>query len=163
MHCEAVEAVITLPRTTGDIGELLNKGSKQEKENSREMLQTILSCIRFLARQALALRGSNSDADSNFLQLLSLRAQDQPQLTKWLGRHTNKYISHECQNEMLEIMAYHVQRKIIHLVSESPFISLMVDETTDISNNQQLTIVLRRTDVNFDVYEDFLGMYQIKK
>ena len=82
MHCEAVEAVITLPRTTGDIGELLNKGSKQGKENSREMLQTILSCIRFLARQGLALRGSNSDADSNFLQLLSLRAQDQPQLTK---------------------------------------------------------------------------------
>ena len=59
-------------------------------------------------------------------------------------------------------MAHHVQRKIIHLVSESPFISLMVDGTTDISNNQQLTIVLWRTDVNFDVYEDFLGIYQIK-
>ena len=59
-------------------------------------------------------------------------------------------------------MAHDVQRKIIHFISESPFVSLMVDETTDISNNQQLTIVLRRTDVNFAVYEDFLGMYQIK-
>ena len=82
IHCEAIEAVVTLPKTTGDIGELLNKSSRQEKETAREMLQIILSCIRFLARQGLALRGSSSNADSNFLQLLSLRAEDRPQLIK---------------------------------------------------------------------------------
>ena len=65
---------------------------------------------------------------------------------------------------MLQIMAHHVQRKIIHTISESPFLPLisMVDETKGISNNQQLTIVLRTTDANFNVFEDFLGMYEIK-
>ena len=33
-HREAVEAVITLPKTTGNVGELLNKTHKAEKENS---------------------------------------------------------------------------------------------------------------------------------
>jgi len=40
-HCEAVESVITLPRTTRDIGELMSSSHKQDKESAREMLQII--------------------------------------------------------------------------------------------------------------------------
>ena len=51
MHRESADAVVTLPATTGDVSELLNSCHKQEKEVARDMLQIILSSLRFLARQ----------------------------------------------------------------------------------------------------------------
>ena len=71
--------------------------------------------------------------------------------------------SHGCQNEMLEIMAVAtVQRRILSKITESPFIALMVDETTNISNKEQLVFVIRRTDADLNLYEDFLGMHEMK-
>ena len=115
-----------------------------------------------MARQGLALRGNNSDAESNLLQLLKLRTEDCPQLCTWLQRERLKYTSHECQNEMLEIMVCTVQRKILSRIIESSFLALMVDETTDVSNKEQLTFVIRRTDADLNVFEEFLGMQELK-
>ena len=56
-HCEAVEEVVTLPKTTENVGETLSRAHKLEKEQARDMLAKILSSVRFLARQGLALRG----------------------------------------------------------------------------------------------------------
>ena len=160
-HCEAVEAMITLPKTTSDVGELLSKAHKEEKELARDMLRSILSSVRYLARQGLALRGDD-DAESNLIQLLQLRAEDNPQLVLWLQRSSRKYTSHENQNEMLEIMAHHVLRKILGCMQQSPFLAIMLDETTDASNKEQLTVVMRWIDENFDVFEEFLGMYNLQ-
>ena len=54
-HGEAVEVVVTLPKTTKDVGELLSTAHKAQKEQARDMLQLILSSICFLARQGLPL------------------------------------------------------------------------------------------------------------
>ena len=159
-HQEAVEVVITLPQTTSNVGELLSKAHKQEREFARNMLGLILSSVKYLARQGLALRGSD-DAESNLIQLLRLRAEDNPQLLRWLDRSSKKYTSHENQNEMLEIMAHHILRKILSKIHDSPFYAIMVDETTDVSNKEQLTLVIRRIDENLEVFEEFLGMYTL--
>ena len=37
----------------------------------------------------------------------------------------------------------------------------MIDETTDISNREQVTIVIRRVDEDLEVYEEFIGLYQV--
>lgn len=148
-HREAIEAVITLPKTTPDVGELLSKAHREEKV-----------AARYLARQGLALRG-DADAESNLIQLLRLRADDKPQVMKWLERSSRKYTSHENQNEMLEIMAHQILRKLLGLIQKSPFLAIMVDETTDVSNKEQLTLVIRRIDENLDVFEEFLGMYSL--
>eukprot|EP00731_Ephydatia_muelleri_P024881 Em0016g1152a len=47
-HIEAVEAVITLPKQTKDVGAQLSIAHKAEKEEARDMLQIILSSVRFL-------------------------------------------------------------------------------------------------------------------
>ena len=152
--------MITLPKTTGNVGELLSKAHKEERQVARDMLLLILSSVKYLARQGLALRGGD-EAESNLIQLLRLRAEDNPQLNKWLDRCAKKYTSHENQNEMLEIMAHHTLRKILCKIQESPVCAIMVDETTDVSNKEQLTLVIRRVDERFDVYEEFLGMYNL--
>ena len=58
-------------------------------------------------------------------------------------------------------MGRSVLNSILSFIHESTYVSIMVDETTDISNKEQLTLVMRRVDHKLDVYEEFLGMYQI--
>ena len=50
-HWEAVEEVVTLPKTTHDVVETLSRAQKLEKKQARHMLAKILSSVRFLARQ----------------------------------------------------------------------------------------------------------------
>jgi len=53
-------------------------------------------------------------------------------------------------------MGHSVLNSILSFIHESTYVSIMVDETTDISNKEQLTLVMRRVDHKLDVYEEFL-------
>ena len=65
------------------------------------MLAKILSSVRFLARQGLALRGDENDTDSSLIQLLKMQGQDNPDILKWLPRRQSKHTDHGNQNGML--------------------------------------------------------------
>ena len=75
-HREAVEVTTTFPATTRDVGEQLSHQHQKEKETNRRMLLKVVSCIRYLARQGLALRGDGDEQDENFMQLLKLKGED---------------------------------------------------------------------------------------
>ena len=96
-HREAVEAMITLPATTRDIGEQLSQQHSKEKQVNRKMLLKIVSSLRYLARQGLAIRGDGSEKDSNLAQLLRLKGEDDSLMLDWLERRNNKYTSPEIQ------------------------------------------------------------------
>lgn len=69
-HQHAVMCVVKIPATTVDVGELLNDTHAEGKSVARQSLLKILSNIRFLARQALPLRGDGTgEPNSNFNQL----------------------------------------------------------------------------------------------
>ncbi|XP_062518325.1 uncharacterized protein LOC134193513 [Corticium candelabrum] len=57
VHRKVVEKTISLPKTTEDVGELLSRLHKQDKCERRQCFLKIVSCVRFLARQGLPLRG----------------------------------------------------------------------------------------------------------
>ena len=99
------EAILTFKGNMADIGELLSTEHQREKSENRAFFRIILQNIRFLARQGLPLRGHEDETDSNFIQLLNLRAIDTPGLGDWMKKKTNKYTSHDIQNEVLHIMA----------------------------------------------------------
>ena len=160
-HIEAVEAVITLPKQTKDVGAQLSIAHKAEKEEARDMLQIILSSVRFLARQGLALRGDGSDVSSNLTQLLHVRAKGNPKMLQWITKKACKHMHHDNQNEMLELMAHQVLRRILDDTHTSPFLAVMVDETRDQSNKEQLTLVLRWVSDDFTVSEEFVGLYNL--
>lgn len=65
------------------------------------------------------------------------------------------------QNEILKTMALQVLRKVVDSISLSPFLSLMVDETTDISNKEQLVVCIRWVDKSLQPHEEFIGLYHI--
>ena len=72
-HHKAVDVMIIIPATTRDIGEQLSLIHCQEKATNRRMFLKILSAIRYLARQGLALRGDSDEQNGNFLQLLKIQ------------------------------------------------------------------------------------------
>ena len=144
-HIEAVEAVITLPKQTKDVGAQLSIAHKAEKEEVRDMLQIILSSVCFLARQGLALRGDGSDMSSNLTQLLHVRAEGNPKMLQWIIKKAR--LANICimiiKMRCYRAYAHQVLRRILDDTHTSPFLAVMVDETRDQSNKEQLTLVLR--------------------
>ncbi len=90
-----------------------------------------------------------------------MRSEDNPTLANWLKKNSNTFTSPENQNEMLQIMSHHILRNVLHDIHSSPFLTIMVDETTDKSNKEQLTLIIRCVDQNFDVFEEFMGLYSL--
>ena len=134
-----------ISKTSKVVDEMLCTLLVKEKADNRKTMLTIISTIRFLARQGLPLRGSYVSSDgcevsSNFLQLLDLRKEDILVLNTWLQRSQDRFTSPSIQNELLVIMANMILRKITRSISGNLF-SIMVDETTDISNTEQHVFV----------------------
>ena len=114
-----------------------------------------------MAWQALPLRGHYDDSDGNLYQLLKLQGED-AELIEWLQRRVNKYTSPEIQNDLSKVMVMQVMRKISEKLHKSPFVTIMVDETTDITNKEQVTVITRRIDEDLVVHEElFLGLYTV--
>ena len=58
-------------------------------------------------------------------------------------------------------MAMEVLHNISTSLQNSPFIWLMMDETTDISNHEYRAIVLHHVTDKMEVLEELIGMYQV--
>ena len=160
-HKEALERTVKLPMHTEDIGETLSSAHSDKKALSRKCLLKMLSNVRLLARQALPLRGSKDGEQSNFQQPYYLRGEDNPFLRDWLTRKGDRYIHGEIQNEMMKIMALKVLREIPSDIRNAEFFSILVDETTDVSNKTQLVLCIRWVDDDLNVFEDFIGLYKL--
>ena len=161
-HREAVEALTVLPKQVSDIGEVLDKQHMEEKAVNRRILLKILQSVKFLARQGLPLRhNSMGEIDSNFMQLLLLQSSDTSEIVTWLKKKTNKYISHDVQNEYLQIMALRIIRELSSNIREAGCYTIMADECTDISNKEQFTICIRWVDEGLEDHEDFIGLYEV--
>jgi len=160
-HNEAAEVVITLPATTGDVGEHLSTKHLREKQQNSNVLMKLLCSVRFLARQGLALRGDGSEEDGNYLQLLQLLASHDPLISEWLQKKSYRYTSHKIQYHFLELMAKDILGNISSCLQQSTFATLMIDETTDMSNVSQAVVMLRYVTDLFHVHEDFIGLYKV--
>ena len=138
---------------------MLDKQVATEKQANRQYLLKVLSTVRFLARRGLALCGSGDESDSNLHQLLLLQGEDFPSMTKYMERKQLKYISHDVQNEYLSIMAQQVLREIASTIRSAVFYCIMVDETTDSANQEQVVLVFRYVDEDLVAHEEFVGLY----
>ena len=122
--------------------------------------------MRYLARQGIALRGDGDESNSNFMQLLRLRHNEDLRIKDWIDRKTDKYVSHEIQNEVLKVMAFSHLRKIADDIASSTYFSIMCDECTDSSNREQLSVCIRWVNSELDhkillVYAKWIAFVQV--
>ena len=99
-----------------------------------------------ILRQGLALRG-HEDSEGNLLQLLLLRCEDSLGLKQWVAAKIDIFLQRV--NELIALMAHHVLREILPDVQEAHVFTIIVDETTGISNAEQLCLSVRWVDNAF--------------
>ena len=148
---------------------MLSLSHETQMATNRDYLRKVLENIIFLARQGLPFRGnwasaeggSGSEADSNFHQLLLLRAKDDPGILDIMKRKTHKYTDHNIHNELLQIMTLNHLRRIAAMITEAGYFALEADEVTDASNLEQVIVCLRWVDAQFEPHEDFIGLHHV--
>ena len=155
--------MVTLPKTTGDIGELLSSAHAKEKASNQKNLMTVAQCLRFMTRQGLAIRGDGDEMDSNFHQLLILKGFDDVTIHALLAKKQDKYTSPQIQNELLQTMALSIIRDIALSIREAKYFTIMADEVTDASNREQVVVCFRWVDSDFEPHEDFVGLHKVDK
>ena len=116
----------------------------------------------FSSKAALPLRGDRNEVDSNFIQLLLLSSNDDKQIKEWVQKKIDKYTSPVIQNELIKIMALKAAETISENLQATPFYTIMADKTTDCSNKEQFVVCFHWVDSDFEVYEDFVGLRDVK-
>jgi hypothetical protein len=160
-HLHCVTALASHKRGYS-ISTAILKGHDEQQAVNRQCLLKIISCIKFLARQGLALRG-NEEMEGNFYQLLLLRSNDVPDLFNWLQR-SKAFIHKDIQNEFIQLFCRELQHDIVMKVkSNSGKYGLLVDETADLSNVEQVSFSVRTVDQNYEVDEYLLGLASTAK
>ena len=159
-HKESVSRWCAYCRGVNVANELSTLHSENQKI-SQSMLFKILSTVRYLCRQGLALRGHTSES-GNLQLLLDLRCEDDPQLRTWLERKKS-FVSHDIQNEYMKLMAHQVSREILSKIRAATYYSIIADEVTDQTRQHQLGISLRWVDEQFLVHEDFFALCHLGK
>lgn len=94
---------------------------------------------------------------------LELRLADSPELKSWLQRTEYKWLSHDVINEILALISQEVQRKLVILIQDAKYYSVIVDETSDISVTEQVSVCFQLVDSDLLVHELFTGFYETTK
>jgi len=145
----------------------LDLKDSMEVELDRQRLIPIVETIIMCGRQELALRGSNDSGDvgfgcpepeendGNFRSLLRMRYNCGD---KNLIHHVQNlaknatYFSPDIQNELIETCGTLIQQKIVEDVKTAKYFSVLLDETTDISTKEQVSLCLRYVSKQEHIY-----------
>ncbi|KAK4873347.1 hypothetical protein RN001_015376 [Aquatica leii] len=161
-----------------DIRNVIDSGRRKQVEENREKLFSIVETIKFCGRQELALRGTNDSGpvsvtdeepvtnDGNFRAILRMRMKCGD--TKLLKHCENialnaTYMSAKVQNDLISIRGEIIQKEIVKCLNEAKVFSVLVDETSDISGHEQLSLCVRYTKKVETCYvvKDFLGFVKV--
>ncbi len=135
----------------------LDKSRAHQIEINRQKLASIMKTIVFCGKQNLALRGHRDnitdleqDADDttnhgNFLALLRFRVEAGDSILREhisTASRNATYTSSNTQNEIINLLSDQVRGVVISKVQKAKWFCVIADEVTDISNKEQLSLVL---------------------
>lgn len=125
-----------------NVSAILSTEKARQMKESSSCLMKIITSLRYLAMQGIPIRG-HTDETSNLMNLLHLRSEDSNELKRWLNQGSYKWISHDIQNEIVNLMAHAVLRKVLDDVKKAVYFSIIADETTDINTKEQFSFCVR--------------------
>lgn len=166
-----------LRRSSGgnSVDKVLYKSSELNIQRNRQRLTPIIKTILFCGRMGLPLRGHKdygpldlnspiNRSDGNFRNILKLRAESGD---KALIDHLNScgsnatYLSWDIQNQILQICNELIVQKIVDEINDAKAFVILADETTDVSNKEQLTLCARYLNGKYQICEKFLQFVEI--
>ena len=153
--------------------EEVQRHNEQVRQN-RKTLKAISEAVLFLSKQELAFRVHDESNDSlnkgNYRELLECFAKLDSVFERLLHRelpegervHSGVFtgVSSEIQNDLIECIDSVIQDQIDKETENCRFLSIQVDETTDVSTKEQLSVIIR-LDRGGEIYERFLKLFDV--
>ena len=99
---------------------MIDENEKKRSVLNRHIFLSILETLQYLARQGLAVWGDDDD-EPNFNQLMRMQSKKSPELTDWLSKKTERYTSHDVQNEIINLMSNQIMRNLLEPVCSYTF------------------------------------------
>ena len=150
-----------------DIEAKLSKQISEEQARTKNGILSIIDIVLALGMRGIPFRGNWIKEDhvevGNFAFFVKWKANFDMALDDHL-KHASKsakFTSPRIQNEIIKICEVFIREKIISKVPK--YWSIMVDETTDVSSMEQLSICIRFVTEDGEVCEEFLGFQNLKK
>ena len=137
----------------------------EQVSKNRYILKRIINCIKFCGKLELALRGHDEKEDSQnrgvFRELIDFSSEMDTILKEHLNsatifKGTSKTIQNELLGSMLEVCRHEIKEQI----KVSDFLAIQCDETTDISNQCQMVLIVRYI-YKESIYERFWTFVKI--
>ena len=160
-----------MERKNSSVLQQLSNAHKEQVKFNRKYLQVIIECLIFTAMQNIAVRGHEESRNDiwevsdinrgNFLELLHLRCKDLPWLQSKLQAQLQlhaQWTSPTIQNELLAIVSDLVLERITTEVRKSGYFGIIMDETSDISRTEEVSLCLRYV-INGETKENFVGFF----
>ena len=138
-------------------------------KQNREMLKTLSEAVLFLAKQELPFRGHDESILSlnkgNYRDLLALIGKFDSVFEQRLRGRLAAFetgnagvvtgVSADIQNDLIECIDSVVQDQIDKEIEDCTFLSIQIDETTDVSTKEQLSAIIH-LDKKGEIVERFL-------
>ncbi|XP_073015775.1 uncharacterized protein [Primulina eburnea] len=166
-HNKSSKSVVDLMNVTRHIDVVMNRETSEHIQKNRLRLAATIECVHWLSLQGCGLRGHDESSYSlnrgNFIEMLKL-------LGKWNASIEDvildkapgnaRYTSPEVQKEILHIIGNRVRNKIRDEIGDSKF-CILVDEAKDVSNKEQMAIILRFVDAHGFLRERFFQIVHV--
>lgn len=135
---------------------------------NRLFLRTVVDTALYLAQQELAFRGHDESSESinrgNFKELLKLLiSRDTPELKCHYEKIKSVFTgeSKTIQNEVIECISDYINQHVKNELNGTAFFSVQVDDTTDIAQNSQCSVIIRYINLEGIIVERFLGFHNV--
>ncbi|XP_065651008.1 uncharacterized protein LOC136079213 [Hydra vulgaris] len=147
-----VDGFATRMKKNEIINECNLKKIKLEVECWQSILKRIISVIKFLASHNLAFQGHTdklfSKGNGTFLGLIEMISEFDPILQEHLRKiksHvvSDHYLGKNIQNQIIQLLGSKIKKSIILNCQNAKYYSIIMDCTTDVTHQEQLTLVLR--------------------
>ena len=168
-----IESLITLKkfgnvRIETCLSEAFKKNIEKHNEtvkNNRYVLRRFIDATCYLAKQELSFRGHDEQLTSvnrgNYVELINLMGTLDPKLNGHLETSTVfSGLSGDIQNDLIQSISNTLLKIIKIEIKNTDFVSIIMDETTDIVSKSQLTTILRYMTYE-GVQERFLGCIDV--
>ena len=139
------------------IDTVLVSEARKQMEANKKVISSLLEIVLLCGKQGIAFCGHRDDCfnwedteykhsnPGNFIELVCFGAETDNILSEHLKNSPRnaRYTSKTIQNELIEVVGKYICNEIIAEVKKSQYYTVIVDEVTDISNKEQLSIYLR--------------------
>jgi len=161
IHCSSLSAwhMFQQTKSTGSIDRMLDAQRRAAINENRSYIISIAKVALTCARQGIALRGhietESSTNRGNFLEIVDLMAYK-----RTIAAKNVHYLHHDIQNTLLDICATCISDTIVSELRASGPFSIMVDDSSDISLTEQMSVCVRYVH-DCNIKERFLGFYDV--